>query len=526
MRILNYRRGFACNSSSTHSVVLFDKAAVPQHDFDADDDFGWNHFTLVTREAKQRYAFAQLYSTALAAARQRLAATAPPYAYGNSPEARAYDAWALQIDGLAMDMLKDLGWPGGIPPSVDHQSQLAIPTTFNGNGILKPFAKKLLEFFARDNVGVLGGNDNDDAAHPLLSRAQKFLLRELGREYVPVGRDDKTHFVLFSKHTGSRTRITFDDDVTLATPLRAATPELVDLKLTDYCDKGCSYCYQGSTTKGRHASMAQVESILQALAGNRVFEVAFGGGEPTSHPNFVEILKLTRSLGMVPNFTTRHAKFLREHPELFDANDPIVGGVAFSVDSVDDMADALEEMGAPASADAPAPEVLYKLQWQVVHGAVSTRTLTEMVDSPYRRYRPLLLLGWKTTGRGGSVAPVECDWEAAFEDEVWEETAGGAYANQRGEAIVGSGLLIDTEFQRQFGKRLREMGALPETLGQPEGTFAMYIDAVNGVLGPSSYCEKKLMRPFEPFPSREFIREAWDMLSVDGGEKWANGGLL
>ena len=54
----------------------------------------------------------------------------------------------------------------------------------------------------------------------------------------------------------------------------------------------------------------------------------------------------------------------------------------------------------------------------------------------------------------------------------------------------------------------------------------MSIDAVNGVLCPSSYCEQKLMRPFEPFPSREFLREAWDMLSVDGGEKWANGGLL
>jgi hypothetical protein len=360
----------------------------------------------------------------------------------------------------------------------------------------------------------------------LRHRAQGELFRALSRDTdVPVGRDDKTHFVLFSKRDGSKARITFDDDdVKSVLPLRGLTPELVDVKLTDYCEMNCDYCYQGSTTKGRHAPMPQVESVLKALAGNRVFEVAFGGGEPTTHPNFIEILKLTRSLGMVPNFTTRNAKFLAEHPELFDeTSDARVGAVAFSVDTVHDMAEAVTTLWPDRTAAPARPSVLFKLQWQVVHGAVSTEELKRMVDSPHRMYRPILLLGWKTTGRGSSVAPLECNWESAL---VGPSTKAKQDTDNPTIASLGEGLYIDAEFQRQFGNRLLELGAIPETLGGPEGTFSMYIDAVNGVLGPSSYCEKKLMRPFEPFPSREFLREAWDMLSVDGGEKWANGGLL
>lgn len=524
MRILSYRRGFACNSSSSHSVVFFDKASKPRKDKDANVDFGWDHFTLISTEAKRRYAFAQIHHAADAAARNRLQ-PAPPYAWGTQPGAAEFQAWSKKVDDLAFEMLRELGWKDDHVLEVDHQSRLSVPMTFNGNGLLKPFATKLIEFFERDGVGILGGNDNGDGPHPLHGRAQHELLRALARDTaVPIGRDDKTHFVLFDKRDGSKARITFDDDVKRVTPLRGLTPELVDVKLTDYCEMDCDYCYQGSTTKGRHAPMPQVESILKALAGNRVFEVAFGGGEPTSHPNFIEILKLTRSLGMVPNFTTRNAKFLAEHPELFSETDEArVGAVAFSVDTAHEMAEAVATLWSDREAVPRQPSVLFKLQWQVVHGAASTEELKRMVDSPHRMYRPILLLGWKTTGRGSSVAPLVCDWESAF---IGPSTKAERDLDDPTIASFGGGLYIDAEFQRQFGNRLLELGAIPETLGGPEGTFSMYIDAVNGVLGPSSYCEKKLMRPFEPFPSKEFIREAWDMLSVDGGEKWANGGLL
>ncbi|MEI8361030.1 MAG: radical SAM protein, partial [bacterium] len=39
-----------------------------------------------------------------------------------------------------------------------------------------------------------------------------------------------------------------------------------------------------------------------------VFEVALGGGEPTLHPNFIEILKFARKCGIIPNLATNGAE--------------------------------------------------------------------------------------------------------------------------------------------------------------------------------------------------------------------------
>lgn len=530
MRILNLRLGFACNSSSSHSVVIFDPAIRPKHDsgLDTDTDFGWGNFTLASKTAKRRYAFSAMMVAATRVITSRMTANGKPPPWESTEASRAAtDAWEAEHVRGVLEVLKRYGWDEPtLPPWTDHQSILTVPSTFDGHGLLTPFVERFIKFFEREDVTVLGGNDND-YSHPLGNRFDKQMLRALPVESAMRGRFDKTHFVLFGDVNGTKLRVTFDEDVDAVPtlPLRALTPELVDVKLTDFCTKGCTYCYQGSTPKGRHAPTEQVLAILEALAANHVFEVAFGGGEPTEHPDFFTILKHTRQLKMVPNFTTRNIDFLRQHrEELFDPSSTyphsLVGAVAISIDNVAQMQLAAERLFdavlEPATARDNVPYVrcspspagqraAHRIQWQVVHGAVDTAELKALHASPFRMYRPLLLLGWKTTGRGASVAPKACNWESLTSEGV---------------------LYIDTEFQRQFGDRLRELGALSETMGAPEGTFSMYIDAVSGLMGPSSYCAKKLMRPFEPFPSREFIREAWDMLSVDDGEKWAQGGLL
>lgn len=30
-------------------------------------------------------------------------------------------------------------------------------------------------------------------------------------------------------------------------------PESIDVKITNYCDLGCAYCHESSTTEGKHA---------------------------------------------------------------------------------------------------------------------------------------------------------------------------------------------------------------------------------------------------------------------------------
>jgi organic radical activating enzyme len=69
----------------------------------------------------------------------------------------------------------------------------------------------------------------------------------------------------------------------------------------------------------------------------RPFQVALGGGEPTSHPEFVEVLKAFHELGIEPNYTTNgmwatNIEFKIDEPEieLLSATQKYCGGVAVS----------------------------------------------------------------------------------------------------------------------------------------------------------------------------------------------------
>jgi uncharacterized radical SAM superfamily Fe-S cluster-containing enzyme len=93
-------------------------------------------------------------------------------------------------------------------------------------------------------------------------------------------------------------------------PRAGAVPELLDVSITDYCATGCPFCYRGSTEAGQHASTSYLRRLAAACGEAGVFEVAIGGGEPTEHPDFVEILRAFRDAGVVPNFTTRNVDYL------------------------------------------------------------------------------------------------------------------------------------------------------------------------------------------------------------------------
>ncbi|OUL23048.1 radical SAM/SPASM domain-containing protein [Nostoc sp. RF31YmG] len=82
-------------------------------------------------------------------------------------------------------------------------------------------------------------------------------------------------------------------------------PELLDISITNWCDKGCALCYRKSDESGHHMSVEDYEEVIRQAQQMHVFQVALGGGNPNQHPNFCEILCLTREkYGIVPNYTT------------------------------------------------------------------------------------------------------------------------------------------------------------------------------------------------------------------------------
>ncbi len=101
----------------------------------------------------------------------------------------------------------------------------------------------------------------------------------------------------------------------------------MDISITNWCDKGCSFCYKSSTKLGEPMSLDDYKRVIDQAAEMGTFQVALGGGNPNQHPNFVDILEYTASEGVVPNYTT-NGRGLSD--EILNATSKYCGAVAVS----------------------------------------------------------------------------------------------------------------------------------------------------------------------------------------------------
>ncbi len=82
-------------------------------------------------------------------------------------------------------------------------------------------------------------------------------------------------------------------------------PELIDISITNKCSRECQICYKKSSTDGRHIAVKDFRHILEQARLMHVFQVALGGGNPNQHPDFEELLRMSKiDFGIVPNYTT------------------------------------------------------------------------------------------------------------------------------------------------------------------------------------------------------------------------------
>lgn len=81
-------------------------------------------------------------------------------------------------------------------------------------------------------------------------------------------------------------------------------PELLDISITNYCERGCGFCYRQSNKNGVHMAMTDLQNIIKQAQELGVLQIALGGGNPNQHPTFCEILRLIREHNIVPSYTT------------------------------------------------------------------------------------------------------------------------------------------------------------------------------------------------------------------------------
>lgn len=439
MKIESIRLGHANNSSSTHSILL-DAEALTGSGVDR-GSYGWEWFHLTEEGDKRDYLYALIFSQL----RKSL---------GDMPAAL-----------VAREVTKS-DIPEDEYTYVDHQSVLTFPRLFGHEELDYTFMAEMVAYIATNKrASIRGGNDNSDA--------EDFGGKELEINKVPrdtdraykhlVCRKDGDWWTIFNQYTGAKIRMSFKDD---AEPyVRASLPELIDVKLTDKCLFGCHFCYQSSTPDGKHAEMYgehHLRSLLEHIGTAKVFEVALGGGEPTTHPDFDNILGLLHGRGVVPNFTTFNMDWTTSS-KLVKAVTAYAGSFAVSKPSKA-VVDAIVEWN--AIHDRP------KGTLQIPMGAYPEKTVKEIILYAERHDVPITLLGYKHFGRGIEVKPKSYEWVLGFlkKSKVWRFGA-------------------DTLFVQQFGEQLKKNGVHPSLFVGAEGQFSCYIDAVAGKIGASSYTD-------------------------------------
>lgn len=420
--VSNIRAGFAANSSSTHSVIFMKKKP---RGVDEDHDFEWDNFTLVTMESRRRYFIAQLARNLSDRIGEENAAT---FIRG-------------MFDGA------------GEIASIDHQSVLCMPSSFDGKFLDMEFAQAMHDAMTADGVVILGGNDNG-GPHPLYEPSKCApwhveMDKDNGRNLVV--RRDGEWWVLFNRDNGHKTRISFSRD---PKPYdKASWPELVDVKITDFCPFNCSFCYQGSTLAGRHAERATISDLAYELGKMKVFEVALGGGEPTLHPELADFVEKFRYYKIVANMTTKNINWLSSASGREICS--LLGTIAVSVEKADDIKRA-------------AMSGVKNLAAQVVMGTVTDLQFKHIVQVSNMLNVNLTLLGYKTTHRGGKHKPIPYEW--------WID-----FCRDR------SRISVDTVMIQQYGPRMEAAGIDPVCMHAHEGTHSCYVDAVSKRFGKSSF---------------------------------------
>lgn len=82
-------------------------------------------------------------------------------------------------------------------------------------------------------------------------------------------------------------------------------PELIDLSITNYCERGCKFCYRNTEIK--HPTFLGLEEINEIVLQAHdcgTMQIALGGGNPNQHPHFKEILEIIRKHEIVPSYTS------------------------------------------------------------------------------------------------------------------------------------------------------------------------------------------------------------------------------
>jgi len=162
-------------------------------------------------------------------------------------------------------------------------------------------------------------------------------------------------------------------------------PESLDVKITNYCDLGCSYCHENSTTNGKHADLDMLFKTITYLPAG--VELAIGGGNPLSHPNLLSFLNQAKDKGWICNMTVNQSHLLPYNKLINNLIDSeLITGLGISI--INTNFDIISELMQKTN----------NIVFHVISGVNNVKVISELIK--LGNYCKVLILGYKTFGRG------------------------------------------------------------------------------------------------------------------------------
>lgn len=124
---------------------------------------------------------------------------------------------------------------------------------------------------------------------------------------------------------GTKIRETDDDEFI------PAFAENMDIKISNYCDMGCTFCHEGSSKSGKHGDILN-QKFIDTLHPYQ--EVAIGGGDATSHPDLIPFLRKLKEKNVIANMTVNQYHFEQKQDLIKQlVDEKLIHGVGISLAS-------------------------------------------------------------------------------------------------------------------------------------------------------------------------------------------------
>lgn len=181
---------------------------------------------------------------------------------------------------------------------------------------------------------------------------------------------------------GTKIRET-EDDI-----FKAAFAENMDIKICNYCDMGCPFCHEGSTTEGKFGDILN-EKFIDTLHPYQ--EVALGGGDATSHPDLIPFLRKLKEKKVIANMTVNQIHFEKKQDLIKQlVDEQLIYGLGVSlVNPTDEFIELIRQY----------PNAVI----HVINGILRPSDVEALVDKNLK----MLILGYKQLRRGDTWLATE-----------------------------------------------------------------------------------------------------------------------